>query len=541
MKARPPGRPSASRGSAGAGAPLAPLEQLGAALLVGLVVWRLADMALHRLRGSRAANLAVAGAGALLLAGGAAALLAVRRRRRRRPWDRRSHRPAAAASSWATPHDLAPLGVPAPQPGRLVIGRCGRRLLAAERGQSVIVIGPTQSHKTSGIAIPAILEWQGPVVATSVKTDLLRETIAWRRRTGRVLVYDPTATTGLATTGWSPLAASETWPGARRVAAALCSVARAGAHGGMDDAGFWYAMAEKLLAPLLFAAASAGASVADLCRWVDTQEAAEIELALELANEPAAVRAVLASFSREERQRSSIYATVESVLDAFADPAVLASAASADLVRPEELVGGGTDTLYVCAPAHEQERLQPVFVALLRQVLEAALERSSAQGRPLEPPLLVVLDEAANVAPIADLDRLASTAAGHGVQLVTVFQDMAQIEARYGARAGTVVNNHRGKVVLSGISDPATLDRMSRLVGEEEHRAASTTVDAEGRRSRTESPSTRALAPAAWLRRIAPGGGVLVYGHLPPARIELRPWFADRTLRSRATIPADKA
>jgi type IV secretion system protein VirD4 len=37
----------------------------------------------------------------------------------------------------------------------------------------VIVIAPTQSHKTTGLAIPALLEWEGPVLATSVKTDLV--------------------------------------------------------------------------------------------------------------------------------------------------------------------------------------------------------------------------------------------------------------------------------------------------------------------------------------------------------------------------------
>jgi type IV secretion system protein VirD4 len=425
-----------------------------------------------------------------------------------------------------------------------VIGRCGRRLLAGEAGQSLIVIGPTQSQKTSGIAIPAILEWQGPVIATSVKSDLVRDTIAWRRRCGSVVVYDPTASTGLAGAAWSPLTAAGSWQGARRVASALCSVARSGAHGGMEDAGFWYSMAEKLLAPLLFAASTAGASMADVCRWVDTAEVTDVLLALELAGVAEAVRAARASFEREDRQRSSVYATVESVLEAFSDPAVLDSAAAAGAggggceVRPEALVGGGSDTLYVCAPAHEQERLQPVFVAVVRQVLEAALERAAAAGRPLDPPLLVVLDEAANVAPVADLDRLASTAAGHGVQLVTVFQDMAQIESRYGARSGTVVNNHRAKVVLSGISDPATLEHMSRLAGEEELWMPATTIDADGRRSRTESASTRALAPAAWLRRIAPGTGVLVYGHLPPARIELRPWFRDPVLNSRAKCSA---
>ena len=67
-----------------------------------------------------------------------------------------------------------------PEPGRLILGRAEGRLVAAEPRQSAIVVGPTQTGKTTGFAIPAILEWQGPVVATSIKTDLLRETIAAR-------------------------------------------------------------------------------------------------------------------------------------------------------------------------------------------------------------------------------------------------------------------------------------------------------------------------------------------------------------------------
>jgi type IV secretion system protein VirD4 len=411
-----------------------------------------------------------------------------------------------------------------------VLGRSGRHLLAAERGQSVIVIGPTQSQKTTGFAVPAILEWVGPVLATSVKTDLVRDTMAWRAGQGSVLVYDPVRATGLSSAGWSPLAASSTWAGARRVAAGLCSVARG--RGGLEDAGFWYAMAEKLLAPLLFAAATVGADIADVVRWVDTGEISEVELALQLAGVDEAIQAARASFAREDRQRGSVYSTAESVLEAFADPAVAASARVHE-IDPARLLDGGAHTLYVCAPAHEQDRLQPVFVTVVRQLIEAALERSCAAGQPLDPPLLVVLDEAANVAPIADLDGLASTAAGHGIQLVTVFQDLAQIETRYGSRAGTVVNNHRAKVVLSGISDPSTLEHMSRLAGDEELWLPATTVDADGRRSRTESPLTRPLAPAAWLRRIAPGEGMLLYGHLPPARIGLRPWFSDAGLAAR--------
>ncbi len=192
------------------------------------------------------------------------------------------------------------------------------------------------------------------------------------------------------------------------------------------------------------------------------------------------------------------------------------------------------NTLYLCAPAHEQRRLRPLFAGLVTRVVEAAYDRAARQGRPLDPPLLVVLDEAANVAPLAELDVLASTAAGHGIQLVTVWQDLAQLTARYGRAGPTVVNNHRAKLFLSGIADPATLDHASTLVGEAERSVTSTTVD-RGRTagSTTVSATYRRLAPADALRRMAPGTGVLISGHLPPAAVTLRPWYDDAALRRR--------
>ena len=59
------------------------------------------------------------------------------------------------------------------------------------RAQSLIVFGPTQSYKTSGLAVPAILGWEGPVIAASVKTDLIEHTIDHRRQCGSVRCFDP--------------------------------------------------------------------------------------------------------------------------------------------------------------------------------------------------------------------------------------------------------------------------------------------------------------------------------------------------------------
>jgi len=114
-----------------------------------------------------------------------------------------------------------------------------------------------------------------------------------------------------------------------------------------------------------------------------------------------------------------------------------------------------------------------------------------------------------------------------------------QIQARYGARAGSVVNNHRVKVFLSGIADPGTLDHVSALIGEAELRLQATTVDGSGSTSRTDSPAPRRLVPADALRRVAPGDAVAVSGHLPPIRLRLRPWQDDATLRARAVDGLD--
>lgn len=447
---------------------------------------------------------------------------------------------------WARASDLRPLvvgkaaGAGSPPAGRLVLGTMGRRLIATERAQSVIVIGPTQSRKTSGFAVPAILDWEGPVIAASVKSDLLEHTVDHRSLVGSVWCFDPSGSTGMASASWSPLPASRTWPGARRAAAALTEVAKSSA-GSMTDGDFWYATAARMLGPLLFAAAFGGGDMDDVIRWVDTQEEDEVLSLLEAAGVEPALHVARSVFGKEERQRSSIYTTVETVLEPFAGLVPLprscqgaSTSAGPASLRAHPPAGGeidpaallhGTNTLYLCAPAHDQRRLMPLFVSVIRQSVEHAYDQVSRSRRPLEPPLLIVLDEAANIAPLSDLDSLAATAAGHGIQLVTIWHDMAQIHARYGQRSTTVVNNHRAKLFLSGISDPSTLDYASHLIGEEEVVLPSVTLGGRGSNggpSTTHSQSVRRLAAPDVLRRTPPGEAVLLYGDLPPARLRLR-------------------
>ena len=440
----------------------------------------------------------------------------------------RKRRPPSAR--WATRRDLAPLRVTVPQRGRLTLGRSGRSLLAAGERQSVIVFAPTETHKTSGLAIPALLEWQGPVLVTSVKGDLLAETVARREQLGKVMIFDPAQVSGMEPSRATPLWGASSWHGAMRVAHWLCAAART-SSGGLQDADFWFATAEKLLAPLLFAAASSSKTMSAVVRWLDegpeANEAA-VEKLLAEAGEPAAQRAWQATKNREERQRSSVYTTAEMAIAAFADQRVMEETAGADYT-PAALLDGRANTLYLCAPKHEQERLRTLFSTIVQELMAVAYESAAVNG-PLDPPLLLLLDEAANIAPIPNLDEIASTGAGQGIQLLSVFQDMAQVSTRYGRRAATIVNNHRAKLFGTGISDAETLTYVSRIVGPGEFEQRSRNTGERGRRSQTEGETYRDLAPANVVRERDPGTALLIYGHLPPAKIRLRPWFEDKEL-----------
>jgi type IV secretion system protein VirD4 len=110
-------------------------------------------------------------------------------------------------------------------------------------------------------------------------------------------------------------------------------------------------------------------------------------------------------------------------------------------------------------------------------------------------------------------------------RLVTVWHDKSQLEARYGPKASTILNNHRAKLFLSGLADLSALELGARLIGDQALVDRNRSMGSDGRHSLNESTSYRPLLPVEDLRRLRPGEGVLLYGHLRPTPIQLRPFY----------------
>jgi type IV secretory pathway TraG/TraD family ATPase VirD4 len=426
---------------------------------------------------------------------------------------------------------------PSPTGGRIALGRRGARVLYGEHRHALIAFGPPQSGKSAGIAVPALLEWPGPALASSIKTDLLAVTRRRRESLGEVFVFDPFQLAGGAGHTWSPLHTAGTWDGALEVAWRLASAGEVDQRG-VEGGDFWAVAAEQRLAPLLFAAAKTGRTIEDVVRWAYGQGAREIRSALDEATRAApeaearaASDAIHAFEAQADRTRSSIEATAQALLRAYRFTRVARSARTCEITADRLLDDAAT--LYLIGDAKASKLLRPIFLALLGEIVDAAYERATRAGGALDRALLVCLDEAGNVAPLPNLAEIASTAPSHNIQLVSIFHDLAQARARYGRQAETVVNSHRARMLLPGVADLDTLRYFAGLVGEEEARDLSHTTGPGGS-TRSTARRRRPLVAPELLRQIPEHRALLLYGRLAPTEVRLRLWFEERRLRRMA-------
>jgi type IV secretion system protein VirD4 len=423
---------------------------------------------------------------------------------------------------------------------RIVVGVHPDGVIPAGSQQAVLVLGPPRSGKTSGVVVPNLLSAWGPVLSTSTKPDVLAATAAARLRRGRCWLYDPTGTVplpdGFEMLRWSPVGGATTWDGALLMARALVGACRPGA--GLADADHWSERAGALLAPLLHAAALEGDDAATVLGWVNRRDGRAAAHRLRGTGTPDDLLAGL--LDTEARELSGIWSTASGVLAAYRSDAALASAARPNF-DPRTFVAGG-DTVYVCASGRHQALVAPLVVGLVEDVRAAAFERAAARlgggpsGRLLPPglynpvpPLLLALDEVANVAPLPDLPALVSEGGGQGVLTLACLQDLSQARRRWGPDADGFGSLFGATVVLPGIGDVRTLEALSVLCGSEDiwvpsEGSSGRALAAQSRHQNWSIRRQRRLAPDE-VARGRPGYALLLGGGRMPAWAPVPPWW----------------
>jgi hypothetical protein len=241
--------------------------------------------------------------------------------------------------------------------------------------------------------------------------------------------------------------------------------------------------------------------------------------------------------------RGSVLGTAMAIFRAFGSPRVRAATSctpgdTENTLNIAKMIKEN-GTLYLVSPEYEQAELRPVFVSIVQAVYRAAVDvcANLLDGAPLNPPLLLMLDEAGNIAPLQSLPKIAATGAGQGITLMTIWQDRAQIRELYREAERTLISNHTTTVWLPGSQDLDTLKLLSDLIGDQWVASSSVSTAPDGGLSVSEGSERMDVAPPSFLRTKDQGTAVVLTGNTPPALIRTHAYYEEG--RWRRMIPND--
>ena len=409
------------------------------------------------------------------------------------------------------------LGMPL---GRLE-GPGGREVRTTWEDVALAICAP-RTGKTTSIATPAVLDAPGAVLATSNKADLWQLTARLRAEdTGeRVWTFDPQGITRQAQSFvWNPLAGLGTVEHARRLAGHFVQEIRR-VH---DSGDFWDRDAEDLLAGLLLAAALDGSPLRQVAVWLTSSASvAPYNILSEHGfHELAESMAGRAGGAHETKE--GVYATARAAAACLTDPVIMRWVCPQHGLEPFDPATFATSrqTLYLLSKDGAGSAAPLVAAFADRVMLEAVHAAEAMPGGRLDPPLVAILDEAANICRITELPRLYSHLGSRGVAPMTILQSRTQGRRVWGdAGMDELFGAATVKVIGAGIDDPAFAEDLSRLVGE--HDVAVKTRGAGGT-----SWSTRRdrVMPADKVRALQRGRALLLVTGVRPGMLRLVPWM----------------
>ena len=339
-----------------------------------------------------------------------------------------------------------------------------KRRIATHRGQAhVLNVGQTGSGKTIQMIANA-LTYAGSMIILDVGGDIARCTHRFRSRVLRqaVHVIDPWGITGLPGSTLDPLAAFAL-PGveieseAERIAATLTAKERLLTH---DP--FWSVQAASFIAGDIAHAARSTSpeklTINQVLKWMYGDDivyghAVMLDTVVKKHTFEAETMAAFLQLpdGNGGSTRGGVLATAHAALSGLRSPAVRScfggeATAGRPAVSLGNLLNGTPTTIYLCVPIEHVASHGSVLRLWVETMLAPLVRRKVT----VDPPTLVLVDEAANLGQMASLMTIATYCRNRSVKLWTVWQSLAQIRNTYGAEWSTLVNNASAVLVNAG-------------------------------------------------------------------------------------------
>ena len=254
---------------------------------------------------------------------------------------------------------------------------------------------------------------------------------------------------------------------------------------------------------------------------------------------------MVAMLGADARQRDSTWSMVANVFAPLADPRILAAVSpEPDQQFDPEAFLRSRGTVYLLGTASGASATASLVTAFVDDLAESARQLAAASpGARLDPPVALILDEAANY-PLPSLPALMSEGGGSGITTVVVLQSLAQARARWGTDAAAAIWDAAiVKLILGGSGNAGDLRDLSTLIGTRQEERVSRSRGPDGRGSTSISTHETPILDTGALRTMPFGKAVLLLRAAPPILLDLQPWTkrrdADALRADRAAVEGE--
>ncbi|MFE6068610.1 type IV secretory system conjugative DNA transfer family protein [Streptomyces sp. NPDC056525] len=328
-----------------------------------------------------------------------------------------------SAGAPVVPAPLMTSPVPAPHPGAAAAGQATRTFY-----------GPPDARRPA--AVQAVRDAEGPVLVVTSDPALWSATKDARGKLGPVLVHDPGHLCDTpARLHWSPSERCEDPAVAAERAVALLAPVRP--HSRLDAA--TADTAETLLRCWLHAAAVDGRPFRQVHRWAQGTGAHEPVRILRSHPKAASghaglLESALTAHPESRRMAQELTARALASLSSVHIREACTPNRTDSLALASFLPEGGT--LYVVGEPVEDPRTHPGAMPLLTALAASVVEHGrrmaarSSDGR-LDPPMTLVLDDVAAVAPLPQLPELLATGHTQGLPTLALMRSPEQARSRW--------------------------------------------------------------------------------------------------------------
>ncbi|MFG3718677.1 TraM recognition domain-containing protein [Streptomyces massasporeus] len=342
--------------------------------------------------------------------------------------------PRRSPSDPASPLDST--AGPAGSPQQAIIPATPASLFGQERvgGWEKILVAPRETRRTT--ATQAVRDAEGPALVVTSNPLLWQDTKDARAKLGPTHLYDPTHLCDTPSRlHWSPTTGCEDKDTASRRATALLTPVRPTAK--LDQA--LTDTATTLLRSYLHAAAIDGRTIRHVHRWsqgTQIQDAVRI-LRTNPKAAPGSAGELEGALTAHPERRDMAQQLTTRALAALSTVNIREACTPnrTDALALDSFVHEG-GTLYVVGESIEDPRTNPGAMPLLTALVSSVVERGrhmaerSSAGR-LDPPMTLVLDDVAAVAPLPHLPELLATGADRGMPTLALLRSREQGRARW--------------------------------------------------------------------------------------------------------------